>query len=509
MDEQEAGTASSQEEQENEPAESEPVGQGTQSVPEEDKRDPQAGQPGDALAWMEGPAFRAPIEEMPTLQWPDAAAETDAAPENEIAPEPNQAAGAAETSQPQDDLQDAIFFLEELAKEQGTPIEAMPTLVSKEGELDQDMGQLGATTQPPLLDSDPMAWLEQLAIDQNSPLEELPSVANRLLASEIVSQYDVDTADAAGLEPPLAQSAELDEALQYLEEQARAQGISLDEVTIDEAEPAESTTGDLDVLDKIAVAAATAAVMQSDSEQPAEEPELEAELLNGELQGETEPPADTTVPVESVPLAAESEEEEWDDLSAQIPEDPDAALAWLGALAGEEESPAEEKDRSALAKGAAAAGVAKLIRSHDGEGDDTGSATDQDAAELRLDAVVLEGMPDDPDEAMAWMEGLAEQEGAEGPSAGAALADAAPAQPQEFTLARAALTAGAIAEATEEYRKLLDGGQGGPDLIGELETAVAAEPEEPELVRLLGDAYMQDGQMQKALKTYSKGFDQK
>jgi tetratricopeptide (TPR) repeat protein len=256
----------------------------------------------------------------------------------------------------------------------------------------------------------------------------------------------------------------------YLENQAEAQGISLDEVSFDQVKPAESLDEDLNALDQMVIA----------------------------------PTAATAVMDETGPPAVENENGEWDDLSAQIPEDPDEALAWLGELAGEEGSPDSGTDRSVLAKGAAAVAVAELVQSDD----------------RALDAEILEGMPDDPDEAMAWMEGLAGQNEdvpADQMVSGAPdererptdefPEDAGLARNEDILQARAALSSGDVGAATEQYRKLLDGGQGGPALINELETAVTRQPEELELVQLLGDAYMQDGQLQKALNIYRKGFD--
>jgi len=484
MDEQEAGTESSQEEVDNEPSESMRAAEGSEAISGGDERDPQEGRSGDALAWLEGPASSAPIEEMPTLQWPDVEAEDDAADGKQVVPGSPQSAGDVEATdgepaQPPDDLEDAMLWLENLAKEQGTPIDEMPTLVSG-GEREQDLPastadvqnleQIGETTPSPILDSDPMAWLEQLAIDQSSPLEELPSVADRLLASEIVSQINKGSDEGATLEPLASQPVELDDALKYLENQAKAQGISLDEVSFSQAELVESLDEDLNVLDQMVIAPiATTAVM-----------------------GETDPPA------------VKNENGEWDDLSAQIPEDPDEALAWLGELAGEEDPSDSGTDRFVLAKGAAAVAVAKLVQSED-------EAVDEE---------ILEGMPDDPDEAMAWMEGLARQNEdapADQKISGATDERERPTDefPQDVDLvenedilqARAALSSGDVRAATEQYRKLLDGGQGGPALINELENAVADQPEELELVQLLGDAYMQDGQLQKALRIYRKGFD--
>jgi tetratricopeptide (TPR) repeat protein len=148
---------------------------------------------------------------------------------------------------------------------------------------------------------------------------------------------------------------------------------------------------------------------------------------------------------------------------------------------------------------------------------------DQKVIESALDEEFLEEMPDDPDEAMTWMAGLAAQQaikrkgqprpvaidvqgdkeqkdGSEGESAPIA-------ENPEFAQARIALTSGNIDEAEAVYRSLLESDQGGPALIQELEKAVSDQPEESQLLQLLGDAYMQNGQLQKALRTYRSGID--
>lgn len=95
--------------------------------------------------------------------------------------------------------------------------------------------------------------------------------------------------------------------------------------------------------------------------------------------------------VEPVPPAETLEDE---DLIAQMPEDPDAILAWLEQMADKEEAALEQpaivpRDDSAAYAGSQYA-----------------------ANQLTEDwaATDLLSMPDDPDEAMAWLEGLARDE---------------------------------------------------------------------------------------------------
>ncbi|MBK9055752.1 MAG: hypothetical protein IPL78_34090 [Chloroflexi bacterium] len=63
-------------------------------------------------------------------------------------------------------------------------------------------------------------------------------------------------------------------------------------------------------------------------------------------------------------------------------------------------------------------------------------------------------------------------------------------------------------EAITQYSGLLEQSASVSPLITELETVVDSHPAQPLLRRLLGDAYMRNGQLQKALETYRKALDQ-
>ncbi|UCC51034.1 MAG: hypothetical protein JSV68_18285 [Anaerolineaceae bacterium] len=464
-----------------------------------ERKNRQEGRPGDTLSWLEGPAFSAPIEEMPTLQWPKI-------PDEEGGPDHAQAVVASsqeiaepEAGEPLDELDEAIDWLEKLGEEQGTPMDEMPTLVSaaikEEGSAEDTVvkgnsEQAAASSPPPeQVDSDPMAWLEQLAIDQSSPLEELPSVADRLLVSDIASQIESDEGGDPQLIALASQAADLDKALSYLEQLAEAQGISLDDAGFD----------------------------QLDLDDSAEEPSNTSEQIASD-----KIPA-PIVASAAIALASEQMGKGDADIVEEMPDDPDAALSWLAEL--EEADVGAETDLDALTN--VEKGSTGIIDATEESGEvvpEYGQAEyDQKVIESALDEEFLEEMPDDPDEAMTWMAGLAAQQaikrkgqpqpvavdvqgdkeqkdGSEGESAPIA-------ENPEFEQARIALTSGNIDEAEAVYRSLLESDQGGPALIQELEKAVSDQPEESQLLQLLGDAYMQNGQLQKALRTYRSGID--
>jgi cytochrome c-type biogenesis protein CcmH/NrfG len=79
---------------------------------------------------------------------------------------------------------------------------------------------------------------------------------------------------------------------------------------------------------------------------------------------------------------------------------------------------------------------------------------------------------------------------------------------QQFAAARQLLQQRHYQEAMQTYSGLLETAPTVSPLITELEGAVDSHPSQPLLRRLLGDAYMRNGQLQKALETYRKALDQ-
>lgn len=480
MHEQEMDKEHTQEQPEEERSEIEELSGNSKETVEGDQRNQQEGRDGDALAWLEGPAFNAPIEEMPTLQWPENHPDNEPIDaQDEVRSANTSTATDSQTDGSQDNLEDAMLWLEQLAAGQGTPINEMPTLISS-GQYD-DLATDDSNLGPDLVaitgktstlaehDSDPMAWLEQLAVDQNSPLEELPSVADRLLASEIVSQNEGEFGDGASLMESRPTAIEVEEALNYLEELAASQGITLDQVEIDQIELPDPQDNGLNMVDQLAVTASAATVL--------------AEVDSAQT--------------------GETLDDDWDELAAQIPDDPDEALAWLGGLSDDEKE---------------SEGVQEKL-----EEGEAGSVAEMGVSETTLDVETLDEMPDDPDEAMAWMRGLAGQQDDVPMESGSQdndgeMTQGIPAVEQKahgddhlkkesLGIARKAVASGDLSRAIELYQEILENGDMSSDLVRELESVVAEQPDSPDLVKLLGDAYMQDGQMQKALETYRKGFD--
>jgi tetratricopeptide (TPR) repeat protein len=79
---------------------------------------------------------------------------------------------------------------------------------------------------------------------------------------------------------------------------------------------------------------------------------------------------------------------------------------------------------------------------------------------------------------------------------------------EQLASARQAVKAGAFDDAVETYQSLITAGGGMMTLIADLESVADEHQDQPLFRHLLGDAYMQNGQLQKALDTYRVALDQ-
>ncbi|MCB8943420.1 MAG: tetratricopeptide repeat protein [Ardenticatenaceae bacterium] len=74
--------------------------------------------------------------------------------------------------------------------------------------------------------------------------------------------------------------------------------------------------------------------------------------------------------------------------------------------------------------------------------------------------------------------------------------------------ARQALARGNYDGALTQYRQMIEHGHGLSALIADLESAASEHEQQPRLRRVLGDAYMRNGQLQRALETYRIALDE-
>ncbi|MCA9945433.1 MAG: hypothetical protein KC449_18245, partial [Anaerolineales bacterium] len=89
------------------------------------------------------------------------------------------------------------------------------------------------------------------------------------------------------------------------------------------------------------------------------------------------------------------------------------------------------------------------------------------------------------------------------PSTGAYSVDEA-----KLELAQRALGDGRMNDAIVQFKELVAAGTGMMTIIAELEQAAVAHTQTPALSQVLGDAYMRNGQLQKALASYRAALDQ-
>ena len=437
-------------------------------------------------------------EELPTLHWPDIEAELAAFELVEESGAPDNPAGHKDIPQtrPLGGIEEAMTWLEQLAAGQGMPVDEMPTLVTAQPVVGDDVHE-DVKVGPQLetgpthrlhMDSDPMAWLEQLAVDQSSPLEELPSVADRLLASEIASQIEI------GPDSSINNPIDINQALSYLEKLAVAKGLDLAAVDYELNESTESLDEELSVVERVAVAGLAA--FGTGVAHKTREREM----------------SDTLTSAPNPNTLQELERDRWSDLSAEMPDDPEMALRWLSDIGVENSDKPFEVVTEPDTIGTAI--ETEFTREVDGAVVvDTGEELPEN--ELLVsepDTDVLEAMPDDPDEAVAWMRSLAD-------SSGEPVIKGTEPQMVGYENLEDAELGGAnqekqnivdddeLEKTIALYQAAVDDGAADEQLVEALEEMVDKQGATPQMLRLLGDAYMQTGQVEKAVATYRKGFD--
>lgn len=326
----------------------------------EDEGDPEEG---SDLSWLDQIAAGEgdPLEEPPTMSWPD---EEGGEADDDLESawdEPAEATDADVTDEPEYPEPDA----EPVAAE-GGPVDEETAPQYSDDDIPEDLDEA-------------MAWLEQLAAQQGAPADELPSLS----------------ADVAGTEQPLVEEGTEDvaEAMDWLDELAQAEG---------EADFETEAVGDVEAQDETPDVTAP-------QPGPAEETEDVDEAMAW---------------LEELASEAGAEEVTFEDLEDradidaladldELPDDPEQALAWLEGLAEEsdegeqvveDEGPVVEEETTPPVPldVVAARAEAEAILLHD-------QLSDTDSSD---EAEVVEDIPDDPDEAMAWLERLAARQGA-------------------------------------------------------------------------------------------------
>jgi len=496
--------------------------------------------PDEAMAWLERLAAKqgAPLEELPSMQEeagaafePEKGLIADAAVEEsdstsieslehdsmiddvagEIADEIIEPSGTQ-------DIEDTLLY-----GLSGFTADDVPDQVEQMVVIDPDLVA-------PEIPEDPdeaMIWIEELSARQSDPGAELTSAENEIIADaegpQFEGEHDVVEGAAPGVDA-FELTGELDEALDWLEEM-----FDLEEG--DPAEPVEIVEEQITplVIHDVSIAIEEASASEAEIvEQGLEAPEESLAVEDAEASDETAeafawldhlaesgselpddlvaPESDDVVMLEPEDLVSpesddlvtpkvdkeaiemptlDSQEPVFESLEDPLPiqandDDIDKEMAWLDTLgairaeewlAAEEEIPLQEPERM-----------------------EPSPETVEEGA-IAHESVVSEGETVE-DEVMAEIGDKLMPEEILGDSEQAHLG-----------VARSALDDGLVQQALEQYESLLDDDSSIPFVISDLEASLARDGDQLLVQRTLGDAYVRNGQLKKALDVYRQALD--
>jgi tetratricopeptide (TPR) repeat protein len=319
---------------------------------------------------------------------------------------------------PEDDPEAAIAWLEGLAANQGAPLEELPTL---QGRTQRDLDGLVGEAQADL--DEALAWMDDLAAEPETK-EEWPELDEELLAT-MIGGAAVTSATKPAASPA---KDELAEALDFLEEQLIAEGITAPVSAGTAVVPDSELLAALDWLEESIAAepAAPLAAAVSESEDLFDEPAaIDMPDLTGLADEDTWEDEDwdweqsesitdllNVVAKPATGKMVEAEEEE--QALLDMPDDPDAAMEWLSRFAttGDE----GEESETALAFLESEAWDDTEIE----EGMEQDETWDEPAGlmaatavtdrhlQVQMDDLDISDMPEDPDEAMNWLMSMAQ-----------------------------------------------------------------------------------------------------
>ncbi len=426
------------------------------------------------------------------------------------------------------------------------------TELAAEADLDFDMGD------------DPEAWLEQmlsgdmmLDIDMEpppiKPSEDAMFVTGDAAAAEVVEAPEPETVP----EPELVVAESIDEW---------ADAADFDEADEESDAVAEAESDQFDMADMMDDPEAwleqllsNDSLMDVEMEPPPIKPSEDAMFVTGDAQAQ-EPEA----AVEPEPELAEDQPDELPDVAtdiiSEIPEDDEAAVAWLEQLAARQGAALEElptlqdRDVDLDMPDWMVQDLDELTGESDLEPAAAERPVESGAADDDIDAELPDWLDDDSEDERvvgetAWLRSLPEvnmdtwlaaeeeatlagqDEEVELPDSGPLRAASTQPVPElldddlfepvlepstgaysvdeaRLMVAREALGDGRLTEAVAQFKELVAEGTGMMTIIAELEQAADAHPRMPALSQVLGDAYMRNGQLQKALVSFRTALDQ-
>lgn len=588
----------------------------------------------EAMAWLESLAAKqgAPLEELPSLSAEEEVPAADEeigepAPPTDVTPEPVPDVEADDDLFDVDDeIGDAMGWLDELAAGDATLDEAEAaepeeeeTAVISEQETEPEAAPISEAeeTPEPALDQDLAAeldWLESVAMTDSEVVdvdaseaavetsdEELTEALDWLAEMALADETEPEASETAVDEVPEPDAAEAETAVDELSADTGELEAITEEAPESEVDRPEPTTAE-SLVDEVLFDSTDDIfnIPDDPDEAMAWLQEISAEDVPDEAAETTEPDdevsddEETAVEETAVVPEAEAPAEEADfteDFLAEVPEDPDEAMAWLEQLAARQgadleelptvsemsedvETPdwitaaAEQEEAAAEAEPedqeeqvaetpeseAMDEEVAEIVAESEAAVEDVAEAAPAPEEEedsipgwLWEETAVDEEVPDEAEwldtmpemDITGWLESE-EEASVKGGDASAPLAETGPLiapEPETGPLeepdlsvvaetpsqemvpsmlhvdedqlesARTALAEGDVAQAVTRYQSLVASGEGLMVLISELETAASENEDEPAIRRLLGDAYMRNGQLQKALSVYRQALD--
>lgn len=473
--------------------------------------------PDEAMAWLEKLAARqgAPLDELPSVEedeYDELAVAGTIAEEDEGSPAdllesdlPLDSIGeetivsdeTADAVSPEDmDMDDAMAWLEQLAARQGAELDELPTV--DESDLDGDV-------EAPewVADAQELGEPAQAEDEQPEPETTLDSV------DEVHSESEEE-------QMTLPEDMDMDDAMAWLEQLAARQGAELDELpTVDDVPESES---DIDTPEWIAKQTGP---LDPETIESLDIPEVSDEPLDTIDDDDFFAALDEVPAIEGIETGSLDSD---DSLTPDMEDIDDSMPDWLsGEEGGEEESPLGhtgwlntigESDMGGwLAAEAEATSTSDVLDDSMPEAIDTDSLMStggleetgglQDTAP-RVDTGELRS-PEDISRGSVFTTELDEAQ---------VLADldlddfGVGLDQAQLEAARSSLAGGDIDAALHDYQGLVEAGESMHTVISDLERASELHQDKPMVRRMLGDAYMRNGQINKAIETYRTALDQ-
>lgn len=438
--------------------------------------------PDAAMAWLEQLAAKqgARLEELPTVTAEDLEPEADSSDDSAedsagISVVDTAADLASALAEASPEAEEEMGWLDEMADEQ-IDVPDLAEVLDIEGADEIEVEEFDAATDEVDVEvaeepDDAMAWLEELAAQQDAVVEEIPTPAEKEedqleTSDELLAETVADAPEIIDEGDELIADTVVDAGLEVSPEEMAVVGDIAEETAADLAE-----RGEIDDLD--ADAGEDAAEI--------EEPVLQEELDEQLAEAISEPVLEETLDSDR------GEAEEGEEVEDAMPD-------WLDFDADEEGVPGKTEWLDSLE-----------------EPDVTGWLEEEDdvsASGIRDRSILTMPEPQpDVDTMITGIDLRAELGSVEFPDdeLGPSVLDL---DAEKLESARQAVTSGNLDDALSSYQELVDAGGGLMTLIADLKTAVVEHEEQPLLRHLLGDAYMRNGQLQKALETYRSALDQ-